>query len=78
MQCGAPVIASRATSVAEVVADGGILLLPDDLPGWASALRRVLTDEAAADDLRHRGRARSRHFRWEKTAAETLAIYKSL
>jgi glycosyltransferase involved in cell wall biosynthesis len=78
MQCGAPVIASRATSVAEVVADGGILLLPDDLPGWASALRRVLTDEAAADDLRHRGQARSRHFRWEKTAARTLAIYKSL
>ena len=75
MQCGAPVIASGATSIAEVVADAGILLLPDDLPGWADALRRVLADQSLADDLRRRGLARARHFSWEKTAAETLAIY---
>jgi glycosyltransferase involved in cell wall biosynthesis len=75
MQCGAPVIASRASSIPEVVTDAGILLAPDDLPGWTDALRRVLTDKAATDDLRARGRARAQAFRWEKTANETLAVY---
>jgi glycosyltransferase involved in cell wall biosynthesis len=75
MQSGAPVIASRASSIAEVVADGGILLDPDDLPGWSSALRRVLTDTAAANELRRRGLARAQHFRWEKTAQQTVAVY---
>src|SRR4051794_14687774 len=36
MQCGAPVIASSSTSVGEVVADGGLLVDPEDLDGWAT------------------------------------------
>ncbi len=75
MQSGAPVIASSTTSVGEVVGDGGLQVDPDDLVGWAQALRRVLVDEALADDLRRRGMERSRLFTWHKTAEETLAVY---
>ncbi len=78
MQCGAPVIASSTSSVGEVVGDGGVQVAPDDLPGWAAAIRRVLTDEAFASDLRRRGLERARHFDWNKTAAETLRIYDTV
>lgn len=76
MQCAAPVIAASTTSVGEVVGDGGILVAPEDLAGWTAALQQVLTGDGVADNLRRRGPARSRHFSWTKTAAETLAIYQ--
>ncbi|MDQ5851594.1 MAG: glycosyltransferase family 4 protein [Chloroflexota bacterium] len=78
MQCGAPVIASSTTSVGEVVAGGGLLVDPDDLPGWTTALRRVLMDEHLAADLRRRGIERARQFSWDKTTAETLEVYNSV
>ncbi len=75
MQCGAPVLASSTSSVGEVVAEGGLLIHPDDLHGWADALRLVLTDESFARDLRRRGRERATRFSWARTAAQTLAVY---
>lgn len=78
MQSGAPVIASSATSIPEVVGDAGILVAPDDLPGWAGALRQVLTNPDTADDLRRRGHARAQEFGWGKTAQATLAVYNGL
>lgn len=78
MQSGAPVIASSATSLPEVVGDAGILVDPDDLTGWADALRRVLTSRDTADDLRRRGRARAQEFRWERTAQATVSVYNQL
>ncbi len=35
MACGTPVIASRAASIPEVLGEAGVLLDPDDEPGWA-------------------------------------------
>lgn len=75
MQCGAPVIASSTTSVGEVVGDGGMQVDPDDLDGWTSALRQVLTDETLANDLRRRGLERARQFSWEQTTEKTLEVY---
>lgn len=78
MQCGAPVIASSASSVGEVVGDGGLRVDPDDLPGWAAALRRVLASAALAHDLRQRGLARARQFSWARTATETIKVYNGV
>ncbi len=75
MQSGAPVLASSTSSVGEVVAEGGLLIHPDDLRGWADALRQVLADASFAADLRRRGRERAARFNWAKTAAQTLAVY---
>jgi glycosyltransferase involved in cell wall biosynthesis len=76
MQCGAPVLASRTTSVGEVVGDGGWQLDPDDLAAWSTALREVLQNPALADDLRQRGIERAKHFRWRTTVEQTLAVYR--
>lgn len=78
MTCGAPVIASSTTSVGEVVADGGLLVDPDDRQGWIDAIRHVLTDADFAQNLRQRAIHRAGQFNWTKTATETRAVYETL
>ncbi|MFN2468622.1 MAG: glycosyltransferase family 4 protein [Gaiellaceae bacterium] len=74
MACGAPVVASRASSVPEVVGDAGLLCDPRSETELAAALLRVLEEPGLADELRRRGRARAREFTWERTAREFAAI----
>jgi glycosyltransferase involved in cell wall biosynthesis len=76
MACGAPVIASNASAIPEVVGSAAVLLDPDDEAGFADAIARVLGEPAHAADLRARGLARAAQFTWEKTAARTLEAYR--
>jgi glycosyltransferase involved in cell wall biosynthesis len=78
MAAGCPVVAADATSLPEVVADAGLLVSPDDPAAWAEALRRVLEDDAVAARLRGAGPARAAQFTWARTAAATLAVYRSV
>jgi len=78
MQCGTAVIASPAASLAEIVGDGGLQVAPEDEPGWAAAITRLLTDPAARSAWIDRGYAWVRRFSWEKTAAETWAAYEEI
>ncbi len=75
MRCGAPVVASSATSVGEIVGDAGVLLPPDDTDAWAAALVRVLEDQNLRADLHQRGLQRAQAFDWDTTAQRTLAAY---
>jgi glycosyltransferase involved in cell wall biosynthesis len=70
MGCGAPVVATRVTSVPEIVGDAGLLCEPRSAAGLADALARVLEDGALAEELRRRGLERVRSFTWERTASE--------
>jgi glycosyltransferase involved in cell wall biosynthesis len=76
MACGTPVIASRAASMPEVLGDAGVLLDPDDEPGWAEAIARVMTDEWERGRMRKAGLTRAREFTWARTAALTLDVYR--
>ena len=78
MASGAPVIASNAGALPEVLGDAAILVPPSDIEGLAMALESVLTDRALADSLRDRGLRHSRRYSWEKTARETLAVYEAV
>ncbi len=73
MACGTPVVCSNASSLPEVVGDGGILVEPRDAGALAGAVERVLADQPLRADLRARGLAQARKFSWERTARETLA-----
>lgn len=77
MACGAPVVASRETSVPEVVGDAGLLADPRSSQEIATALRRVLDDPALAADLRERGLRRARDFSWGKTAEGLAAAIEA-
>lgn len=76
MACGTPVIASNATSIPEVVRDAGILLSPEDADAWAEAMRALVRSEHEQADLRGRGLARAAEFSWERTATQTVDVYR--
>jgi glycosyltransferase involved in cell wall biosynthesis len=78
MACGTPVIASRAASMPEVLGEAGVLLDPDDTPGWAQAIANVVTDEGLRARMRTAGVARAREFTWARTARLTLAVYRQV
>jgi glycosyltransferase involved in cell wall biosynthesis len=74
LACGTPVIASNTTSLPEVVGDGGILLPPDDVAGFANAMRRLAGEPGLAADLSTRAVLRAASFRWEETVRELVEI----
>jgi glycosyltransferase involved in cell wall biosynthesis len=75
MLCGLPVVATRVSSIPEIVADGetGLLVPPDDADALRQALGRVLDDPAGMGEAGLR-RAREQ-FSVERMARRTLAVY---
>lgn len=78
MACGTPVVASNTTSIPEVVGDAACGVDPADVGSLAQGLGRVLQDASYADQLRELGFRRAREFTWERTARETLAVYREV
>jgi glycosyltransferase involved in cell wall biosynthesis len=76
MACGTPVIASHAASIPEVLGDAGMLLDPDDVAGWGSAIVSVLTDPARRERKRAAGIDRAAQYTWARTARLTLQAYR--
>ena len=75
MALGAPTLASRATSLPEVLGTGGELFDPARPDALAALLRRVALEPEYRLDLSHRARRRSEDFSWSKTAERTRAVY---
>lgn len=78
MACGAPVITSATSSLPEVVGDAALTLSPESTGEIASALRRVLADSDLRNVLRKKGIERAAAFSWNRTAAETLSVYRRI
>jgi glycosyltransferase involved in cell wall biosynthesis len=76
MAAGAPVVASRRGAIPEVAGDAALLVEPEAAP-LAAALSRLLADGPLRDRLRAAGRERARTFSWERTARETMAVYRA-
>lgn len=76
MACGCPVVAAAGGAIPEVTADAARLVAADDGGALAAAIRDLLNDPAARDRLRQRGLERARAFTWERTAHETLVLYR--
>jgi glycosyltransferase involved in cell wall biosynthesis len=77
MACGTPVICSNTSSLPEVTAEAALLVNPNS-EDLAKAILKVLSDEETQKRLIQEGRARAREFSWQKTAAKTLEVYKSV
>ena len=78
MGSGTPVITSNVSSMPEVAGDAALLVDPASVDELASALVRLLTDEALRQGLRARGLARSREFSWQRVARDTAAVYRQV
>jgi glycosyltransferase involved in cell wall biosynthesis len=77
MQCGVPVITSRASSLPEVVGTDAVLVDPTDEAALSQAMLDLLRSPAEAARLARRGLARARTFSWARTVAETVQAYRA-
>jgi glycosyltransferase involved in cell wall biosynthesis len=78
MALGVPLIAGGATSLPEVVGDAGLLVDPDDVDGFATAMRTVLTDPTTVATLVERGRERAKLFTLRRMGEEMQAVFERL
>ncbi len=78
MACGTPVVCSDAASLPEAAGDAALLVDARSSAALEAALRRVVSDEALAADLRARGLARAREMTWEAAALRLRALYRTL
>ncbi|MGC8779506.1 MAG: glycosyltransferase family 4 protein [Anaerolineae bacterium] len=78
MACGTPVITSNASSLPEVAGDAALLVPPDDADALAGAMARVWHEPALAAALREAGLKQASRFSWQRTARETLAVYRAV
>jgi glycosyltransferase involved in cell wall biosynthesis len=76
MACGLPVLGVRRGATPEILGDAGELVDAGDGTAWASALRTLARDAGRRTALRARGLARARAFSWDRTAAETVDVYR--
>ncbi len=80
MACGRPVITSTVSSLPEVAGTDGaaVLVNPADTAALAAAMQRVMADADLRRDMAARSLARAGGFRWEKTARETVEVYRKV
>lgn len=80
MACGVPVITSTTSSLPEVTGTDGAACLvePADTEALAMAMAQVMADAGRRAAMAEQGLARSAEFRWEKTARETVGIYRKV
>jgi glycosyltransferase involved in cell wall biosynthesis len=78
MACGTPVITSNTTSLPEVVGNAGIMIDPQDFELMADKMYDVLTDNELNDKMINNGLERSKLFKWDDSAKQTLEIYNKM
>lgn len=78
MACGCPVITSDAPVFIEVGGEASLKIDPRDDMALAHEMKRVLQDEALASELKEQGLKQARKFNWERSAQETLNVYRDL
>jgi glycosyltransferase involved in cell wall biosynthesis len=79
MLCARPIVASRVSSIPEIVVDGvtGLLVAPDDAATLASAVTALLADPARARSFGEAGHARAlAEFSVARMAERTIAVYE--
>jgi alpha-1,3-rhamnosyl/mannosyltransferase len=73
---GCPVIAADATALPEVVGEGGLLVDPDDVDGWAAAMLEVLGDADRREWLIEAGLAQTARYQWAASTTALLDAYR--
>jgi glycosyltransferase involved in cell wall biosynthesis len=76
MACGTPVLASSVTSLPEVAGDAALMVDPLDAGSIAHGMLRLMEEPGLRDGYIRKGLERVKEFTWERTARETLAVYR--
>jgi glycosyltransferase involved in cell wall biosynthesis len=74
MASGCPVVASTSPCLPEVCGDAALYADPDDLNGWAEAVRRIMSRPDLRRRLAEAGYARARNYTWRGIAEIYLEL----
>lgn len=72
------VVSSDTFSVPEVAGDAAVLHDPRDVDRHVESLRTLLRDDERRITLATKARERAERFSWEKSAEETVSVYRSV
>jgi glycosyltransferase involved in cell wall biosynthesis len=73
-----PVLASRSSSIPEVVGDAALMFNPYSVESIADAIVHIVMKPELREDLRQRGLRQCTKFSWEKTADQYIDLYEQL
>ncbi len=76
MSLGTPVIASRSSSLPEILTGAGVLVDPFDPEDIARAMLVICSDAKFRDSLVRLGLEKAKEFTWEKAASRILELYR--
>lgn len=78
MQCRTPVVSTNTGSLPEVCGEAAILVEPtaEAMAGGVSQI--ISASKTARQAIEKRGLLRAQDFSWEKTAAQTIAVYRKV
>ncbi len=74
MHCGAPVIASRTSSLPELVGEAGLLVNPLDVEDIARAMQQII-EPATRQRLIAAGHNQAQRFTWAASAQQVMALW---
>ncbi|MDO8619187.1 MAG: glycosyltransferase family 1 protein [Candidatus Daviesbacteria bacterium] len=74
--CGVPVITSSVSSVPEVAGEGALLVNPEKIDEIEKAIKILTKDNLKREYLIKKGFENVSKFSWEKTADETIRVFK--
>ena len=78
MQCGCPVIVSKAASLKEVCGDAAYYVNPLDTNDIRTAINKFLVHADLREHFRNAGFNRARHFNWKNSAQKLLSIVETV
>ncbi|MGH9662617.1 MAG: glycosyltransferase family 4 protein, partial [Bryobacteraceae bacterium] len=78
MASGTPVITSRSSALPEVVGHAAMLVNPENVFDIARGIKEVLLNPELRRSLADAGRAHAARYSWEKTARETVDVYREV
>jgi glycosyltransferase involved in cell wall biosynthesis len=78
MACGCPVIGANSGAIPEITGGAAMLFDPHSPDELARAIRTVVENEDVRRDIVQRALVRVKDFTWDRTARETLDLFKEL
>lgn len=78
MACGLPVVSSNATCLPEIYGKAAIYFDPKNIEEMAEKILTVLNSHPLQAELKNKGFEQVKKYSWDKTALQTLQIYKNI
>jgi glycosyltransferase involved in cell wall biosynthesis len=78
MASATPVVAFANTALTEVVTGGGCLVADGDVAAMVIAVRRLLDNPGAAEEMRQKGLQRAADFTWASSIAGHAEVYRAV